>query len=104
MARPTTFRLELLGGFRTADTGRRSTGRLLTARQQQLLAYLALHEDGPVPRQEIAGHLWPDSTDAQALTNLRREWHHLREEWPAVDAIVDAGSRTLTVRAGVSVR
>jgi len=99
MARPTAFRLELLGGFRIAAGGRRGH-RPLTARQQQLLAYLALHEEGPVPRQEIAGRLWPDSTDAQALTNLRREWHHLREDWAAVDAIVDAGSRTLTLRAG----
>ena len=27
----------------------------------------------------IAGLLWPESTDAQALTNLRRELHHLRQ-------------------------
>ena len=32
----------------------------------------------PQTRQRIAGLFWPDSTDAQALTNLRRELHHLR--------------------------
>ena len=32
----------------------------------------------PQPRPRIAGLLWPESTDAQALTNLRRELHHLR--------------------------
>lgn len=90
----------MFGGFRIAAGGPRR-GRPLTARQQQLLAYLALHEDGPIPRQEIAGRLWPDSTDAQALTNLRREWHHLREEWPSIDEWIDAGSRTLTVRSHV---
>jgi len=43
----------------------------------------------------VAGSLWPDSTDGQALTNLRRELHHLREEWPELDAMIEAGSRTL---------
>ena len=33
----------------------------------------------PQARQRIAGLFWPDSTDAQALTNLRRELHHLRQ-------------------------
>ena len=53
---------------------------------------------GPIQRQRIAGSLWPESTDAQALTNLRRELHHLREGWPELDALVDAGSRTLAWR------
>ena len=35
------------------------------------------------------------ASDTQALTNLRRELHHLREGWPALDALVDAESRTL---------
>ena len=43
----------------------------------------------------MAGSFWPESSDAQALTNLRRELHHLREGWPQLDALVDAGSRTL---------
>ena len=89
-----TFRLELLGGFRLVVDGSATT-RPLTARQQQLLAYLALNGGGPIPRQQIAGRLWPDSGDAQALTNLRREWHHLRENWPELDALLDAGTRTL---------
>jgi DNA-binding SARP family transcriptional activator len=89
-----TFRLELLGGFRIVIGGAVMT-RPLTVRQQQLLAYLALNAGGAIPRQQIAGRLWPDSADAQALTNLRREWHHLRENWPDVDAILDAGTRTL---------
>ena len=44
------------------------------------------------------GSLWPESSDVQALTNLRRELHHLREGWPRLDALVDAGSRTLAWR------
>src|SRR5580704_8423422 len=44
-----------------------------------LVAFLAAHTGAPQPRQRIAGMFWPDSTDAQALTNLRRELHHLRQ-------------------------
>ena len=96
-----TFRFELLGGFHIVVNGA-ALPRPLTARQQQLLTYLALNADGPIPRQQIAGRLWPDSTDAQALTNLRREWHHLRENWPEIDVFVNAGTRTLGWRAGAS--
>jgi DNA-binding SARP family transcriptional activator len=65
-------------------------------RQQQLIAFLFLHgRSTPIPRQRVAGSLWPDSSDAQALTNLRRELHHLREGWPKLAALVEARSRTL---------
>jgi DNA-binding SARP family transcriptional activator len=88
------LRLELLGGFRIVVGGSAMT-RPVTIRQQQLLAYLALNAAAPVPRQQIAGRLWPDSADAQALTNLRREWHHLRENWRELDRLLDSGTRTL---------
>ena len=93
-----TLRLELLGGFRLLRDGR-LVERLPNQRQQQILAFLVLHVgDGPIPRQRLAGSLWPDSTDAQALTNLRRELHQLRDVWPEVDRLVDAPSRTLAWR------
>jgi DNA-binding SARP family transcriptional activator len=89
------LRVELLGGFRVLIDGR-STARPLSARQQQLFAFLVLHaRTVPIQRQRIAGSLWPESSDAQALTNLRRELHQLREGWPKLDGLVDAGSRTL---------
>lgn len=44
-------------------------------RSLALVAYLALHAHAPQPRQRIAGLFWPDSSDAQALINLRRELH-----------------------------
>jgi DNA-binding SARP family transcriptional activator len=95
MARPPAVRIELLGSFRVFDDGR-PVARLPTARQQQLIAFLVLHARGtPVQRQRVAGSLWPESSDAQALTNLRRELHHLREDWPSLDALIDAGTRTL---------
>lgn len=98
MAVPPALRVELLGGFRVLTDGR-AAARLPTARQQQLIAFLILHaRSAPIQRQRVAGSLWPESSDAQALTNLRRELHHLREGWPRLDALVDAGSRTLAWR------
>ncbi|MFC5952663.1 BTAD domain-containing putative transcriptional regulator, partial [Pseudonocardia lutea] len=49
-----------------------------SSRTLLLVAYLVLHAGSPQPRQRIAPLFWPDSTDDQALTNLRRELHHLR--------------------------
>ena len=43
-----------------------------------LVAYLVVHAGTPQSRQRIARVFWPDSTEQQALTNLRRELHHLR--------------------------
>ena len=97
MAGGTRLRLELLGGFRV-HTGGRSVTRAPGARQQQLVAYLVLHGRQAVPRQRVAGILWPDSTEAQALTNLRRELHHLREAWPELDSLIDTAPRTLAWR------
>jgi DNA-binding SARP family transcriptional activator/tetratricopeptide (TPR) repeat protein len=52
--------------------------RVRSSRTVALVAFLALHAGSPQTRQRIAGLFWPDSTDAQALTNLRRELHNLR--------------------------
>src|SRR6188474_1887561 len=97
MSRSGSVRLELLGGFHVLVNGR-AVGRALTVRQQQILTYLVLHARGPVARAQLAGQLWPDSTDAQASTNLRREWHHLREAWPELDGRVETTARALTWR------
>jgi len=52
--------------------------RTRSSRTVALVAFLALHAGSPQTRQHIAGLFWPESTDGQALTNLRRELHHLR--------------------------
>jgi DNA-binding SARP family transcriptional activator/predicted ATPase len=102
VGRAATLQIELLGGFRLV-TGGRSLTRTPSTRQQQVLAFLILHaRSGPILRQRLAGSLWPDSTDVQALTNLRRELHHLREHWPNLDALVDGASRTLAWRQDAS--
>ena len=66
------LRIELLGGFRVLEEGR-APSRAPSVRQQQIIALLILQaRRGPIPRQRVAGFLWPDSSDEQALTNLRR--------------------------------
>ena len=50
-----------------------------SSRAVALIAFLVLHAGSAQARQRIAGLIWPESTDAQALTNLRRELHHLRQ-------------------------
>lgn len=101
MALRPVLRIELLGGFRVFTDGQLLV-RPPTARQQQLIAFLILHAGrGPIQRQQIAGSLWPESSDPQALTNLRRELHHLREGWPDLESLISAASRTLAWRGEV---
>jgi DNA-binding SARP family transcriptional activator len=69
--------VSLLGG--QAITGEGNGVRTPSSRALALVAFLVAHAGIPQARQRIAGVFWPDSTDAQALTNLRRELHHLRQ-------------------------
>ncbi len=71
-----TIQVDLLGGVAVcgADPAQvRGSSRALS-----LLAYLAAHPETAQPRAHLAGLLWPDSSQSQARTNLRRELHHLR--------------------------
>jgi predicted ATPase/DNA-binding SARP family transcriptional activator len=52
--------------------------RLRTRRGEWLLALLILRSGHEVDRAWLAGTLWPDSTEAQALTNLRVSLADLR--------------------------
>src|SRR2546429_6282649 len=72
------LQVSLLGEQAITD-GQGGSVRGRSARAVVLVAYLVTHAGAPQPRQRIAGLFWPESTDAQALTNLRRELHHLRQ-------------------------
>ena len=71
------LRVSLLGEQAIAGAGNGARAR--SSRSVALVGFLAAHAGSPQPRQRIAGLFWPDSTDAQALTNLRRELHQLRQ-------------------------
>ena len=70
--------VSLLGEQAITDD-RTGSVRTRSSRTVALVAFLVAHAGSPQTRQRIAGLFWPDSTDAQALTNLRRELHHLRQ-------------------------
>jgi DNA-binding SARP family transcriptional activator len=71
------LRIKLIGGFEITHDGERISG-LTGARVQALLAYLVLHRGAPHSREYLAYTFWPDSSESQARTNLRRELHQLR--------------------------
>ncbi|HSI93941.1 MAG TPA: BTAD domain-containing putative transcriptional regulator, partial [Jiangellaceae bacterium] len=79
----------LLGEFRVRSDGQLLTG-MHTPRTQALIGYLAVHHGHPQARQRVAGLFWPESTEAQARTNLRRELHHVRSCLPDPDAVLAA--------------
>ena len=64
-------------------------------RVQSLLAYLVLHRSAPQDRSHLAFLLWPDSTEAQAHTNLRQFLYHLRQSLPYANQFVFANKQSL---------
>jgi DNA-binding SARP family transcriptional activator len=72
----------------SAITDESGSIRTRSSRAVVLVAFLAFHAGSPQPRQRIAALFWPDSTDAQALTNLRRELHYLRQILPDDPSLV----------------
>src|SRR5690349_12052991 len=67
----------------------------MVPRLQSLLAYLVLHRSAPQDRSRLAFLLWPDSTDAQAHTNLRKLLHQLRQAVPDIDTYLHADRHNL---------
>ncbi|WP_431919466.1 ATP-binding protein [Amycolatopsis tucumanensis] len=88
--------IRLLGQFQVLRG--HAPAPLDSARAESLLAFLLLHRHQPQPRQRVAFTLWPDSTEAQALTNLRHVLHTLRHALPGLDRHLEVTPRTLTWR------
>ena len=78
------FDIHLLGGFRLLSEGQ-PLGGLASPRLQSLVAYLVLHRDAPQPRRQLAFLLWPDSSEDQARTNIRKMILSLRRALPDPD-------------------
>ena len=89
-----TLRIRLLGDFELLANDL-PISSLDVPRLQSLLAYLALHRGVPQARSRIAYALWPDSTDAQAHTNLRNLLFKLRMTLPEVDSFLVVERQTL---------
>ena len=89
--------ISLLGEVRVAIDGKDVSAKW-PPRTATLLTYLVLHHDAAQRREHLAGLFWPESTDAQARTNLRRELHQLRTLLPDADRWIAAAPLTVTWR------
>jgi predicted ATPase/DNA-binding SARP family transcriptional activator len=92
-----TLHIHLLGEFRLT-WGDAPISTINAPRLHALLAYLLLHRDAPQPRQHLAFLLWPDTTEAQARTNLRQLLHSLKQALPAADHFVSTSATTVQWR------
>lgn len=73
-------------------------GPVESGRARSLLGYLLLQPGTPHARHRLAFLLWPDSTEAQAQTNLRKVLHTLRRQAPEIERHLDVTPRTLRWR------
>lgn len=68
---------------------------LATPSYQSLLAYLVVHGEQAHTRQHLAFLIWPESTEKQARTNLRKAIHVVRRTLPAVDSYLQVNRHTV---------
>ncbi|WP_248924748.1 AAA family ATPase [Paenibacillus hamazuiensis] len=76
---------QLLGSLKITFDGEDLTLAVPGGKAKLLLAYCILSSDVPLSRKQIAFDFWPDTTEKQALTNLRKLLHDLRENVPQIE-------------------
>jgi len=86
--------IKLLGTFHIAQRGQFVSG-FDSPRLQELLGWLILNRDSPQSRRYIAFRFWPDSSEKQALTNLRQLLHYLRKTLPERNHYIKANHKIL---------
>ena len=87
-----SLHIDMLGGFAIFSDGT-PVSAAHAPRLQSLLAYLLLHQDAPASRQQVASALWPESSEGQSRTNLRKQLLQLRHMLPAIEAcLIDDGN------------
>lgn len=91
----TVLRLKLLGGFAFERLG---SPIQLPAGMQRLLAYLALH--GTSHRCVVAGTLWPEAPETQAMASLRTSVWRMNRAFPGV---LSPANATLSLSGDTSV-
>ena len=92
------LQVSLLGEFSLSRDGS-PVADLDTPRLQSLFAFLILHRNVPQSRAQLAFLFWPDTTEAQARTNLRNLLHQLRYALPEADSFLDARVQTVQWRS-----
>jgi DNA-binding SARP family transcriptional activator len=97
------LKISLLGGFRFVY-GDTPVTTLSAPRLQALLAYLVLNRNIALSRQRLAFTFWPDSTEAQAHTNLRKALYRLCQILPQPGAFLCITPQTIQWHAEVDYR
>lgn len=87
------LQISLLGEFSLRQSERAIS--LPTATHQSLLAYLVVRAQRVHSRQQLAFQFWPDSSEAQARTNLRKALYTLRHTLPHADRLLTADRQTV---------
>ncbi len=88
------LKVQLLGEF-SLGLGESPIEALESNRLRQLLGYLLLNRGKTLQRARVAYLFWPDSTEKQALTNLRGLLHEFRKALPDLESFLVATARTL---------
>ncbi|MCX8061200.1 MAG: tetratricopeptide repeat protein [Anaerolineales bacterium] len=91
------LRIRLLGEF-SLIYGEQPVSGINSRRLQSLLAYLVLHRHSPQSRRYLAFLFWPDSTETQAHTNLRKLLHQLHRVLPDADQFLHVDAQFLQWR------
>ena len=89
-----TLHIQLLGGFNLYHDGT-AIASLEDARLQALLASLVIQRHTPQSRQRLASQLYPNSTAAQARTNLRSTLRRLSQILPNADRFLEISAQTV---------
>ena len=86
--------IRLLGNFQFLANEQPVRG-FNSPRLQSFLAYLILNSAAPLPRRQLAFLFWPDNSEEQARTNLRKFIHFLRQALPDPDVFLISDGKTL---------
>ncbi len=85
------LKIRMLGGF-AIEYQNKSLLDTSGQRPRLFLAYLLLHHNRQITRQEIAFLFWPDANESQARTNFRNLLHRLRRLFPEIDRFVQTNN------------
>jgi DNA-binding SARP family transcriptional activator len=88
------LQVALLGGFQLRY-GNKDINTVKTSRLQSLFAYIILHRQAPIPRQQIASLFWLETSEIQSRTNLRNLIHQLRKAFPYFDSFISTDANSL---------
>ncbi|MDR8389575.1 hypothetical protein NC796_00410 [Aliifodinibius sp. S!AR15-10] len=91
---PEKLHINLFGGFCLKFNGEQIAD-LDSPRLQQILAYLILNRSSRQSRQYLAFQFWPDSSEKQALANLRNQLHLLRNVFPEAERYLIVDHKSL---------